>query len=176
MGLFDLFYPNRPRQLRPKYRKHCNCDECVSRSHSYGEMWRHQTPVCSCCDCMAMAGENVPHTHSTYAHTHAARHTCAMQGPIRHNPVVNQGCCQPAKCDPPPKYSLMPRTTHKVDQACGPRYYATPLFPSSNAQTAHQCGGHAPPTCPGHPQPQHHYAHDNSVYLRTPANYHPCNR
>ncbi|KAJ2502856.1 hypothetical protein GGH96_000726 [Coemansia sp. RSA 1972] len=171
MGFADLFYPNRQRQLRPKYRKHCNCDECVARAHSYGQMWRNNTPVCSCCDCMAIAGENVPHTHSTYAHTHAQTHTCAMQGPVRHSSRVNAPCCPPVCETPPPKYSLRPHTTHKVDNACGPRYYTTPLWPQRNDR-GHQCGGHPPAACTSHP----HRPYDEHIYLRTPPNYHPCNR
>ncbi|KAJ2322778.1 hypothetical protein IWW51_004074 [Coemansia sp. RSA 2702] len=171
MGFSDLFYPDRKRQLRPKYRKHCNCNECVLRSHSYDEMWRHQTPLCTCCDCMAMAGENVPHAHSTYAHTHASSHTCAMTGSVRHNSAVNAPCCGTHE-PPPPKYSLKPRTTHKVDNCCGPRYYTTPLLP--NTQPQHACSGHH-----GHGRytdqhPPHGY--NELIYLRTPPNYYPVHQ
>ncbi|KAJ1741972.1 hypothetical protein LPJ55_003481 [Coemansia sp. RSA 990] len=160
MGFTDLFYPDRKRQLRPKYRKHCGCDECISRAHSYGQMWRHQTPLCTCCDCMAIAGENIPHSHSTYEHTHAPVHTCAMTGPVRHRSSVPHGCsCEPS----PPKYSLKPSTTHKVDDTCGPRYYTTPLLPKHPA--CHQPHTEHPPC-----------GYNELIYLRTPPNYYPCNR
>ncbi|KAJ2157174.1 hypothetical protein GGF46_004696 [Coemansia sp. RSA 552] len=184
MGFTDLFYPDRKRQLRPKYRKHCNCDDCVHKSHSYGEMWRHNTPVCTCCDCMAIAGENVPHTHSTYEHTHAATHTCAMPGNIRHRSHPNKPpCCETTPVhEPPPKYSFKPQTTHKVDNCCGPRYYTTPIFPDRQPaprDNPHSCGthhGHATcpaPACSSATPPN---GYNELIYLRTPHTYHPCNR
>ncbi|KAJ2847389.1 hypothetical protein IWW36_003877 [Coemansia brasiliensis] len=176
MGFTDLFYPDRKKQLRPKYRKHCGCDECISRTHSYGQMWRHQTPLCTCCDCMAVAGENVPHTHSTYEHTHAPMHTCAMTGNVRHRSSVPHGCsCESERYTPPPKYSLKPSTTHKVDDTCGPRYYTTPLFPNRHpAPSAPACDGHHGHVACNAEHPPCGY--NELIYLRTPPNYHPCNR
>ncbi|PIA19731.1 hypothetical protein COEREDRAFT_79015 [Coemansia reversa NRRL 1564] len=192
MGFLSTFYPDRKRDLRPKYRKHCNCNECVDRAHSYGQHWRHLTPVCTCCDCMALAGENVPHTHSTYEHTHAATHTCAMTGDIRHKSNPNTGCCSaPTHDSPPPKYSLKPNTSHKVDNCCGSRYYTTPLFPAkqpsvSNSQ-GHSCGAHhGYDNCPAQQSTHAHYgaslphstaahAERELVFLTPPAGYRTCN-
>ncbi|KAJ2781706.1 hypothetical protein H4R18_002711 [Coemansia javaensis] len=172
MGLMSMFYPDRKRDLRPRYRGHCGCDSCVDRSHAYGEHWRHRTPVCTCCDCMAIAGENVPHTYSTYEHTHAATHTCAMTGCIRHrSDPVGARCPAPA-ADPPPRYSLGPSTTHKVDNCCGARYYATPLFPTKQPEHS-ACGSHhyapqrpAPAPAPACACASHAAPHQNNELVR----------
>ncbi|KAJ2719150.1 hypothetical protein GGI07_005388 [Coemansia sp. Benny D115] len=179
MGFMDIFYPDPRKKLMPKYRKHCGCQDCIKRQHSYGELWRHKTPVCSCCDCMSEAGLNIPHNHSTYGHRHAATHTCA--NPQCHS--SSSSCCgppmhpmHPVVEPPPPKYSLMPQTTHKVDEFCPSRHYTTPL--SLAKPHTHGCncaagrsGYHngCPPTAvaPGyHPQ----------MYLSMPGDYRPCNR
>ncbi|KAJ2773476.1 hypothetical protein IWQ57_001276 [Coemansia nantahalensis] len=174
MKLRSLFYPDRKRDLRPNYRDHCGCDDCIGRAQAYGEHWRHKTPVCTCCDCMAIAGEDVPHTHSTYSHTHAASHTCAMTGPIQHRSHPTVDSCAIPHREPPPKYSLTPHTTHKVDDCCGARYYTTPLFPGTQPEPAHGCASVHPLRQQACECPPNGY--NELIYLRTPGTYRPCNR
>ncbi|KAJ1863414.1 hypothetical protein H4R99_004794 [Coemansia sp. RSA 1722] len=201
MGFMDIFYPNPKQQLKPKYRKSCNCDECVTRNHSYGELWRNKTPSCSCCDCMSKAGLNIPHNFSTYGHTHAAVHSCAETGTYC-GPTAASGCRDVAHVEPPPKYSLMPHTTHKVDEFCDSKHYTTPLAlvkphvasdcyrmshgsPCSSSSTlvhshahAHAHGhshghGHGC-ACKATAHAPHGYRED--MYLAMPSSYVPCNR
>ncbi|KAJ2510548.1 hypothetical protein H4217_007821 [Coemansia sp. RSA 1939] len=200
MGFRKMFYPNRERDLRPNYRQHCNCRECVDRNKMYGDMWRNRTPVCTCCDCMAIAGQNIPHSYSTYGHTHAQVHTCALPGPAQHNPYAGiTGPCggPPSHIDaPPPKYSLKPHTSHKTDNTCGARAYATPLFPEKNApqktccsttvysQPRAQCSSTScctsvstSTTCCSSPAPSTAcHSHRKDMYVSMPGSYHPCNR
>ncbi|KAJ2865453.1 hypothetical protein GGH94_002222 [Coemansia aciculifera] len=172
MGMLDMFYPDRKKQYKPKYRNSCNCDDCMKKAHHYGQYWRNQTPVCTCCDCMARAGQNIPHSHSTHNHVQAAAHTCAMTGDYRHSCSTGAACHSGHYVDESlPKYSLTPHTTHKVDATCGSRYYATPLYPAVVPQHIdhqhHQYHQHAP--CTGK-------VYDERTYLSMPNTFHPCNR
>ncbi|KAJ2399833.1 hypothetical protein GGI23_002409 [Coemansia sp. RSA 2559] len=185
MGFREMFYPDRKRDLRPKYRNHCSCNECIDRNKTYGDMWRHKTPVCTCCDCMAIAGQDIPHSYSTYEHTHAPTHTCAMTGPVRHSPYPGSTPCGPPACreEPPPKYSLKPHTTHKVDDACGARVYATPLFPEKNNPHNYrandpyfrQCGQSSSTSCCSSSSSTCRSYRDD-MYVCMPGSYRPCNR
>ncbi|KAJ2808744.1 hypothetical protein H4S07_003348 [Coemansia furcata] len=164
MGLLNMFYPDRKKQYKPQFRNSCNCDDCLKKAHLYGEYWRNQTPVCTCCDCMARAGQNIPHSYSTHNHVQASTHTCAMTGDYRHG--CSTGACHPGHHgdEALPKYSLTPHTTHKVDAACGSRYYATPLHPT---------------VVPQQMSPYVHHngkVYDERTYLSMPNTYHPCNR
>ncbi|KAJ2685398.1 hypothetical protein IWW39_004287 [Coemansia spiralis] len=165
-----MFYPDRKKQYTPKYRNSCNCDDCLKKTHHYGEYWRNQTPVCTCCDCMARAGQNIPHSYSTHNHVQASTHTCAMTGDYRHGHSTGAACCSGHHADEQlPKYSLTPHTTHKVDNACGSRYYATPLHPTVVPQHANY----------HHNQHQVHVngkVYDERSYISMPNTYHPCNR
>ncbi|KAI9505284.1 hypothetical protein GGI25_003614 [Coemansia spiralis] len=185
MGFLQTFYPDRKRDLRPSYKKHCNCDDCIGRSASYGNLWRHKTPVCTCCDCMAIAGQNIPHSQSTFGHTHAATHTCAMPGPVRHYPYPSgvTSFCD----DPPPKYSMKPHTSHKVDEACGSKFYTTPLYPERKGWDGHVCAGAHPSSyssscstvscsCSNPSTNSATCCHREDRYLMMPRSYRPCNR
>ncbi|KAJ2000751.1 hypothetical protein GGI04_004026 [Coemansia thaxteri] len=169
MGIVDLFYPNRKRQYQPKYKNSCNCEDCHQRAHSYGQAWRNKTPVCTCCDCMSKAGLSIPHSYSTHNHVQAGVHTCAMTGQVRHSSSTGSAhCCGPFSDEPLPKYSLTPHTTHKVDNACGSRHYATPLHaPLPPRHVVHQSHHHAP--CDVR-------VYDERTYLSMPNSFHPCNR
>ncbi|KAJ2385293.1 hypothetical protein GGI05_004742 [Coemansia sp. RSA 2603] len=193
MGFMDLFYPDPKKKNRPQYRKSCNCDECIARNRSYGDFWRAKTPVCTCCDCMAIAGQNIPHVHSTPGHVHAPHHSCAQSGV----PCL-PGCYDTRHAEattmppPPPKYSLMPQTTHKVDAMCESKYYTTPLalakphVPVDTCRVAHAHG--AANGCPcaecrgyyhGHTHVHSHghsHCHREDMYLAMPSSYVPCNR
>ncbi|KAJ2776841.1 hypothetical protein GGI15_004714 [Coemansia interrupta] len=180
MGFMDIFYPDPKKKNRPKYRKSCNCDECILRSRSYGDFWRAQTPLCTCCDCMAMAGQNIAHSHSTAGHVHASHHTCAQTG----RQYASSSCCDLRRePTPPPKYSLMPQTTHKVDEFCEAKYYTTPLalarphVPAEVCRVGHgAASGCACAACSGHSHHGHSHGHREDMYLAMPSSYVPCNR
>ncbi|KAJ1891126.1 hypothetical protein LPJ66_007093 [Kickxella alabastrina] len=179
MGFLDIFYPSTSRSRQPHYHKSCNCSDCIQRAHSYGELWRHKTPLCTCCDCMAKAGQNIPHNHSTYAHTHANAHTCTAQTG-QHYPGITRSInhMQPM---PPPRYSLMPETTHKVDVFCPAKAYATPLALAA-PHVPHLCcpgGGvsaNGQHVCARGPPPPVAHGYNEQMYVSMPGSYRPCNR
>lgn len=191
MGLLEKFYPSINPRNPTQYRNHCNCQDCHRRAQEYGRVWRERTPLCTCCDCMARAGQDIRQSYSTLNHTLASGHTCGM--PSHSHPYHASGQYPAHAEDPPPRYSLMPGTTHKVDHACGSRYYATPLEPEVRYQSLYPSTTAIKEECAcsggGHPvkQPQYHHhqqpqqpvmrcgkVYDAQTYLNMPSQYRPC--